>query len=231
MKIGCSTPVKSRQLFLRTCILQMQAQTLRPDKHVIMFNGEQATSYDTRVIQDLADDSLILKAYPYNSSIAELSVHCLKILLEHDIDLFFKIDSDDMYTNNYIQTIAAEFAQRSEDLNDKPLVLNLINQLWLTVQPDNDVGIRESSFAQGLGLSSAEIEQGIQVGAPPTYVMNRSAVELIVNDAERPEFQRIPSDDILFRRILIKHGVVIQRVSTESPVFGYVQHAKNSSDW
>jgi len=45
MKIGCYTPVKSRQLMLRTCILQMQVQTRLPDTHLILINGKDAMNY------------------------------------------------------------------------------------------------------------------------------------------------------------------------------------------
>ncbi|MEM7357996.1 MAG: hypothetical protein AAF431_02735 [Pseudomonadota bacterium] len=209
----------------------MQAQTRRPDRHLILFNGEQAAKYDTRVIEDLIDDSLLLKAYPYDDSIAHLSVQCLKLLLEQDIDVFFKIDSDDMYASNYVEVIAAYIENRSLDKSSEPFAINLINQLWLSVDNNNDVSIREHEFHRGLGLSKREIAQGVQVGAPPTYVMNRSAMELIVNNAENAKYQQIKSDDILFRQILIDNGIVVERLSTPKPVFGYVQHAKNSSDW
>ncbi len=229
MKIGCSTPVKARPLMLRSCILQMQAQTRLPDTHLILINGVDALDYDSRTVTDLINQRVQFKAYPYDANTSELTVQCLKIMLEQGVDLFFKIDSDDMYYCNYIETFLEEIGEEKLAQTEKAFAANLVDQLFITAQDNTAVKIKRAHFQRGLGLPPHEIEKGIKVGAPPTYVFNRKAAQLIVDNADNPKYRHLTYDDAMMRNLLFDHGVVIDQITTKEPIFGYVRHGSNIS--
>ena len=108
-------------------------------------------------------------------------------------------------------------------------MVNLIDQLWLTLDTKGNAIFRNGAFHQGLGLSEYDIERGIKVGLPPTTVFDQTIAELIVANAARPRYANIVSDDILYREILIDNGIIIEQLSTEQPVFGYTVHDSNIS--
>ena len=226
MKIACYTPVLGRNWFLRNCVLQMKAQTCRPDLHYLLINGTDADYYDLRTIVDLLDEKIALNTYPHNSNNAFLAPKCIKALLHQGVDLFYKIDSDDMYYSNYVETILHHFQNYPQQ---NGLMVNLIDQYWLALGAKGNALVRQGEFHQGLGLSEHDIARGIKVGLPPTTVFDRTIAELIVANAGNSRYSHIVSDDILFREILIDNGIMIEQLSTEQLVFGYTVHNSNIS--
>ena len=229
LTIGCFTPVRERHLFLRTCILQICAQSLRPDAHAILINGPEADTYDTRYIDDLRDGRLMIRTDPRQLSTLLASTAAIKMLLERSIDLYFKIDSDDLYLSNYVESIVQYiFDAPLDPLNDS-YCLNLTHQYWIDARFGGPAIIREIEFREGLGLSDDERAKGIVVGAPPTFVFNRRIAELLVSQVEADPSRHYPGDDYAWRHILYSHGVTITRVRTPRPVFGYLTHGGNTS--
>ncbi len=226
MKIACFTPVRGRNWFLRNCVLQMKAQTRRPDIHYLLINGADADSYDLNTIADLLDEKIVIQTYPHDSNNALLAPKCIKALLDSDADLFYKIDSDDMYYCTYVETMLHHFQSYSQK---KGLMVNLIDQFWLSLDAEGNAIIRNGAFHQGLGLSEYDIERGIKVGLPPTTVFDQAIAELIVVNANKSRYANIVSDDILYREILFDNEIVIEQLSTEQPIFGYMVHDSNIS--
>jgi len=226
MKIACYTPNRDRHWFLRNCVLQMKAQSRRPDLHYILLNGAGSENYDLRTIRDLLDEKIILNVFPQNYNTAQLGAFCIKALLEKNVDLFIKVDSDDMYYSYYVETALNCFEGVTET---QGYCTNLIEQLWVEMDAGGNACIQEMNFHEGLGLSQYDKERGVKMGAPPTFVFNRPIAELIDAKAGEARYSEIIYDDILFREILIDNGVVIQQVRTAEPVFGYLKHSSNSS--
>jgi len=71
--------------------------------------------------------------------------------------------------------------------------------------------------------------KGIKVGAPPTFVLNKHAAKIIVDNVDKPEYQDLGYDDVTMRNLLFDHGVVIEQIRTQRPIFGYVVHGGNTS--
>lgn len=228
IKIGCWTGVKGRVLFLRSCLMQMLLQTRLPDSYVILINGEDADVYDRRAIDDLIEPWTSLVTIARSMTTLEVSTSALELLLESDAQLFFKIDSDDLYSRNYLETIVDHVESLSPLGRDQGFCLNLIDQLWLNEQPGGGATIANYKFHNGLGLSDEEKAKGMRVGAPPTFAFDRKAAELLVRHSRQPPYDHIPADDRAWRHILFDHGIVIEQVRSPEPVFGYLRHSDNT---
>jgi len=85
--------------------MQMRLQTRQPDAYLILINGENADSYDLRCIDDLLHPWISIQRVSRKLTPREASTLAVAELLQSDIDLSFKIDSDDIYRVNYLQTI------------------------------------------------------------------------------------------------------------------------------
>ncbi len=230
MKLVGYTPVKDRELFLRTCLLQSISQTRPLDEHLVLINGENAERYDTRLIDDLIRPGYRLLVSPGDQNIAALTLELFTHCLEGDGDVFFKFDSDDIYMIRYVEFMEAWIKEFIDKPTEKPFCINLVNQLFIKSQgPQSEVSIQKYGFDNGLGLTEDEVERGITQGMSQTIVLNRAAVEIIVNNTKPSQCHLYHYDDIMIRSVLADHGVFIQKVPTRSPLAGYLVHDNNTS--
>lgn len=228
LQIGCWTGVKGRELYLRSCVMQMLLQTRRPDRYVVLINGEEAEKYDRRAISDLIEPWMSLVTMPRNMTTREVSTAAVERLLEEGTELFFKVDSDDLYFRSYVQTLVDHVVEQRLAERDDGFCLNLIEQLWLNEASGGGATICNYKFHNGLRLCDYEKEKGMRVGAPPTYVFDRRSAELLVRYSNEAPYSQWRHDDTAWRHVLFDHGIVIEQVRTPQPVFGYLRHADNS---
>ena len=228
MKIACFTAVRGRELFLRSCLMQMLLQTRRPDQYLVLVNGEDAEAYDRRLIADLIEPWITVVSVPRTITTREASTAALELLLQEDADLFCKIDSDDVYFRGYLQAIVHQIELLGLRERKDGFCLNLIDQLWINARAEARATIHPYTFHRGLGLGQEEERKGVRVGAPPTYVCDRAAAQLLVRYSVQPPYTKISSDDRAWRTVLFEHGIVIEKVSTPQPVFGYLRHSDNT---
>lgn len=228
MKIACFTAVRGRELLLRSCLMQMLLQTRRPDQYLLLVNGEDAEAYDRRLITDLLEPWITVVCVPRSITTREASTRALELLLESDADLFCKIDSDDVYFRGYLQAIVAQIELLGLRERNEGFCVNLIDQLWINSRAEARATIHPYTFRRGLGLGKEEERRGVRVGAPPTYVCDRAAAQLLVRYCVQPPYAKISSDDRAWRTVLFEHGIVIEQVRTPQPVFGYLRHSDNT---
>lgn len=226
--VGCMTPVKGRQLALRSCIMQMLLQTRPPDVHALFFNGADEMCHDRKLINDLIDSRHPVVHRREDMSILAAHGCALDMLLETNVNLFFKIDSDDVYKRRYIEAIIERLPEYGFTPDSPPFCINLIDQLWVDVKSFDQVESSSFSFDNGLGLLPEEREKGMVVGAPPTYVFNRSAARLLSKWQDYPAYSKDKHADRAWRNILFDNGVTITKIPTPyCTVFGYVRHDSN----
>ena len=225
VRLGCFTPVRGRPFYLRSCLMQMSLQSRVPDLHVIVVNGPEP--YDHRFIDDLRRPWMKFIRIRRKMNTREASLHAIEYLLKHDLDVFFKIDSDDLYATDYIASVIRLVDQHELGIRDA-WCLNLRKQFWINSLPNGGASLGPASFRHGLGLSANEKAAGVEVGAPPTYSFNRRAAELILDGMKRSAYRKYRSDDLAMRRILADQGVTIDCFPTDKPVFGYVRHEGNT---
>jgi hypothetical protein len=228
-RIGCFVPVRDRQLFLRSCLMQLILQTRSPDVCVILINGPEAARYDRRCVEDLLNASMDIVVVPEKLTTRRASAYAIQRLLEHQVDWFFKIDSDDIYHREYLEVYLQSMEQLQLASPGQPICCNLTHQYWWNAQDNGSATIQKVHFQKGLGLSPKEELRGVKVGAPPTFAFNQPVAELLVAQTDQSPYSIMEADDRAWRTILIDHGIVIQQIKTAKPVFGYLRHSGNTS--
>ncbi|MGB7344413.1 MAG: hypothetical protein WBD20_09385, partial [Pirellulaceae bacterium] len=195
MKIGCWTAVAGRELMLRACLMQMRLQTVTPDAYVILINGDHAEQYDLRAIDDLIQPwmHVVYRNEPMTTRAA--SIAAVDELLGRDVDVFFKIDSDDLYRAEYLQTVIDYIDREGLRNREEGFCVNLRNQLWLEADGRGGATIRDAPFSRGLGLSENEQQEGVAVGAPPTFCFSREIACLLTEANQLGELKSERSDD------------------------------------
>lgn len=230
MKVGCVIPVHARHLYLRSCLMQIHLQTRRPDICVVHINGPDARRYDLRCVEDLIEPWINIMYTPGPLSGTRLATTAgVKRLLELGADLFFKIDSDDIYQRKYFSQYLDKLIEMNLLNRPTGFCANLVDQYWVNGKPGGAAAIQKVRFLKGLGLRKEEIERGMQVGAPPTFAFDRPVAELLSAKYQLPKYARLRSDDAAWRLILLDHAILIDQVSTVEPVFGYLRHDGNVS--
>jgi glycosyltransferase involved in cell wall biosynthesis len=226
LSLGCCTAVLDRPLFARLNMLQVIAQTVRPQFHSVVASGEDS---DRRFIDDLVDDSILLASVAEPNATLSAYTRGLEELHAKGVNLFVCLDHDCVYKRKYLQAVS-EFV-RSAGLNadDGLFCLNLIDQQWITLYDDARADIEARHFRRGLGLSIEEANQ-VVVGAPPTFVFGRGAAEIVIERYRKSGQPATVYHDIFWRRVLLDAGIQITQVQTSAPVFAYVRHS-NSLCW
>jgi hypothetical protein len=210
--------------------MQLQLQTRRPEFCVVLINGPDADSYDLRCVEDLLEPWISIRRIPHRLTTREASCQALMELLNTNAELFFKIDSDDIYQREYLAEYLRSIGPGTGRDPPAGWCANLIDQYWWNAGADGSASIRRVGFRQGLGLSKREQDRGVRIGAPPTFAFDRRVAELLTAQSHRPPYDQIDSDDQCWRTILIDHDIVIRQIETSKPVFGYLRHADNTSN-
>jgi glycosyltransferase involved in cell wall biosynthesis len=221
--IGCCAVVLDRPLFARFNLLQIVAQTVRPNFYAIVATGEE---FDRRFIEDLVDETMLLMCIPEPTTTLAAYTLGLEQLFKRGVNLFFCVDHDCVYKRSYIERVCNFIASSGFDVTDGQFCLNLIDQEWITLFDDARAEMESQSFRTGFGLSEREAQEMV-VGAPPTFVFGRQAAEAIIQHQRQGEAAVSGYHDMVWRRALLDSGIPITQVQTPEPIFAYVRHRNN----
>jgi glycosyltransferase involved in cell wall biosynthesis len=209
-------------LFARWNLLQVTAQTVRPQFHSVVAGVPR---FDCRFLEDLMDDTTLFTCMPERATTLACYTHGLEELEVRGVHLFLCLDPDAIYKRGYVAAVCKYVNSAGLDIEQGLFCLNLVDQEWITLYDDARAELRPESFTMGLGLSEDEARK-VVVGAPPTFVFGRGAARAAVERA-REGYIEDGYHDIFWRRALYEHGIPITQVSTAEPVFAYLRHSNN----
>lgn len=228
--VGCFTPCCGRQLMMRNCILQMIAQSRQPDHYSILLNGNDE-QLSEMLYYDLysGHDWIKVQSQPGSMLTIEAYSRALEPLLDTDTDLFVKIDSDDIYRRHYLQQYIENIDRHfTEYKRPKGFCFNLVGQTWINAADPRNVSVEPWAAVGGLGLTYVEQAKGMTCGAPPTYVFDRRAAEVLMRWKGHPRYSVDVASDRTWRNLLFEAGIPITCLLTNDPIFGYVRHEANT---
>lgn len=214
MKVGCLTYVDSFTLrLLPSTQEQIADQTIEPDLHLVAQYDQEGVTFHQ------FSESESVRLSPSPTSRASIQTAALRQMADCDVDLYFLFDANVVYSPHYIESIC-EYLETSEfSANDSPFCLNLTHQQILS-RSSAAAGriVSDFHFVGGLDLSFEEKLKGQRLGCPGTFVMNRAAVDILLQEA--PLHSQFNSDSVsaVWRQALLKHGVNITLVATPEPV-------------
>jgi hypothetical protein len=216
VRVLAFTCSRHRPVLLRHCILQMRSQT-HPVDHSVYINGDQDT---TALYEDLLGPHLILRYGPTDTYHCNY-INAIRAARLDDYDLFCKIDDDDVYRTNYIETVVADFRRHGWDYSGSHTEGTIQGKRW-----------NPSQRAQSLGNGLVDQEWGAIEIMPPTAAFSRRGIDCILNmDLDNLpagiSWQTHTYEDIGWRRVLARSGIR-QHVREESR-FVYHAHGSNVS--
>jgi hypothetical protein len=214
MKVLVFTSSYKRPYMLRSCMLNVKNQTYSNIKHLInITNDIDDLHVYLDVIDDVFNSRTMRICHSVNNHTHFNNMTAIKQLKTHeDYDLFIKMDDDDIYKADYVQTIVDAFkadptidivsSKISHQLNGNKLMYN-------------------SERYDNLGGNPGESTYHM----PMTFAFNKKAFDVIKNLTHA---DIIGHDDMMWRIQWEAHGLKHVAVQNDDNVIWHV-HGKNVS--
>jgi hypothetical protein len=133
--------------------------------HAVYINGEE----DTRALfEDLARPGLFLRFGPSTTQ-HENYANALAAADINSYDVFCKVDDDDLYRLNYIESVVTDFERQGWDYSGTHSQGIVLGRHWM---PDQRL--------QSLGLMPPDHDAGVIEVMPPTMAFSRRAIQHIL---------------------------------------------------
>lgn len=211
-------------LKVRSAILGLLTQEQPPQLIVVFLTGQK--DFSDALVRDLPSDQLLIRCSQSVKRSAEAYTFALRLAYAESIDCFACIDVHALYRTDYFSAIRNLPSIDGSSMDASPACVNLINQEWL---PLGSHAPSPFHFRDGLGLSEEERKAGQKVGAPGTFVLNRSCAKAVLADAEaHPRYQE-GSYDQVWRQALLSKGINITLAATDRPVYCLVEQSIKAS--
>lgn len=209
MRIGCMLPTHNSPLFYRLSLLQMLAQTRRPNVIAVVVNGKEDytdASYDVEH-ELIKEDVWVIKEVLPNAKAPAFYTEALSILLKADCDVFFKLDHDDFYSARHIE-------KSLENLRGHDYALQRVADVWVLPYRGKPV------------YSSKQRFDCNPTGCPAnTLCFNRSFAEAYYEELKKAGSSGIP-DDIILTVLMSRFKGFIDEINATT---AYIIHGTNTS--
>jgi len=172
MNILAFTASKYRPIYLRHCMQQIQQQSQAVD-HAIYVNHDTTTPQDyTTLLNDVQTKEGNKLSIDYGPSTNQHEHHSKAIQTGdwQQYDLFLKIDDDDIYLHDYVETVAADFKKNKWDFSG-------CNTQGLL----NGKHFDANRHIQSLGQTDLDIVTGVLEMMPGSYAFSKKAITHILN--------------------------------------------------
>lgn len=202
IKVLAFTASMGRPIFLRYCCMQMQNQTYSVD-HVI-YNNAPNEDPDLNYLDLLTDfpmkpTSTLIAKFGKSEHQHHNHINALNLINVDDYDLFFKIDDDDLYRSNYIESRVESYLTHHWDFSGS------YSYNWI----ENNKYI-DTKTVISLGLGDEDKKLKVEHFMPPTMAFSRKAIKKImsmnVNNSlwEDTQWRRLIWEDNDLKKIIIK---------------------------
>lgn len=166
----CFTTSSNRPYMLYSCINSVLNQSFKDFNYYVNINitNDQEKDLYNKLLSDFITDTRLSIIYSENKTQHE---NYLKPIIEAGRDkynVFIKIDDDDIYKTNYIKNVLTLYKKHKKDI--------LSCSLKYTI---NGKEILQGVF-DSIGQWEGDQNSDIKFGMPCTYVMNQSAVNVLL---------------------------------------------------
>lgn len=214
-KVLCYTISYNRPYHLYNTINNILNQSYKEFDYSIKINldkPEEKKDYE-KLLQDFKQDPRLKIIYSNNSSQQENYITAINHgIANHDI--FVKIDDDDIYCKNYLETGIKLFTESQADIISFRSYIHINNQ-------------KIYDKISSIGMWNGDINQKIEFGMPPTYFFNRKAFELIKNISNQDIKKIHLFEDAAWRTAWRKNN--LKSIIYDDEIFIYNIHGKNIS--
>lgn len=196
-------------MYLRTCILGVMNQTYKNYIHSVNITIDDTfKTFDyNNLYDDLINDRLIINHNQNNHTHANAMNAIMAVPDYLDYDIFIKMDDDDIYKKEYVETIVDCFNETGCDTCTSKINTQL-----------NGISVHVNSYNNLGNSQETEIYK-----MPMTYSFNKKALELICKLSPYMAY-----DDMMWRDTWVKANLKHIQVNNDDNVIWHV-HGKNVS--
>lgn len=204
-RIGVFVPTYNRPELLRGCILQLLAQTRRPDIICVHQNGK-GDNY-AWCVADLGAP-IVWMYTPHSIPQNDWYRIPLDHLIKEDCTHFFWVDHDDIYFTNHIETCVADL--------DSGYDFRISRHCGVLISRPGEYEYLPDASFEGIHAPG---------GMSASMAFNMSFAMALSADLRNPEFNLVFSDDVLARHTMPRFRCLNSTVKTTT----YVSHATSLS--
>lgn len=175
-RVLCFTTSYRRPYMLYNCIKNILSQKFTDFTYYVNINIDHPNEQGRYklILDDFKDDKRLHVIYNQRQSQHQNYLKPIIAAGRDNFNIFVKIDDDDIYKSDYLSTVLNAYKKHKKDILS--CVLNT------TINGGSiDVGSFES-----IGIWKPDTESKVKFGMPCTYVMNQSAINILLKmtDAE-----------------------------------------------
>jgi len=219
IKVLLFTVSRNRPIFLRHCLFQMQSQSYS-HSHVVYVNSDEfVDEHDsTNILHCMRDVKIrngndLLMGYGPSSHQHHNHMAAINMVDSADFDLFLKVDDDDIYYPDYVQSVVDDFLQNAWDVSGS----------------FSDGLINKGSFDYS---KCYEIDYTLSDGAifsilPGTLAFSRQAMTLLLTDFSQQLDFKLFEDEQWISYLSAKDDIIFHK--RERSYYVYNIHQSNIS--
>lgn len=170
-RILCFTTSYRRPYMLYNCIKNILSQDFSDFTYYVNVNIDhpnERKGYKI-LLDDFKSDTRLNIVYSQNVSQHQNYMKPVTVAGRDKYNLYIKIDDDDIYKSKYLSTVITAYKKHKKDILSCVLSAS-INGPKINLEP-----------FESIGTWQPDLESSVKFGAPCTYVMNQSAMNILLN--------------------------------------------------
>lgn len=214
-KVLCFTVSYNRPYYIYNTINNILNQSYKDFEYSVRINIDQNNDklmYE-KLLQDFKDDNRLKISYGHNLSQQKNYINSINSLY-NDHDILIKIDDDDIYHKNYLQTGIKLFNELDTDILSFNSFIHINNR-------------KLYNKMESIGWWKGDKDQEINFGMPPTYFFNKRAFDLI-KDLTDDEVKKIHLFEDGAWRVAWRNNN-LRSIIMDNEIFTYHIHGNNIS--
>lgn len=170
-RILCFTTSYRRPYMLYNCIRNILTQSFADFTYYVNINIDHPNEQGgyTQLLDEFKADKRLHIIYTQNNSQHQNYLKPIIAAGRDKYNLYIKIDDDDIYKSNYIEYMISHYKKHKKDILSCILSTNI-----------NGPQIRLEQL-ESIGVWQPDVDSPIKFGMPCTYVMNQSAINILLN--------------------------------------------------
>lgn len=170
-RVLCFTTSYRRPYMIYNCIRNILSQSYNDFTYYVNINIDHPNEQGRYkiLLQEFEADQRLHIVYSQNSSQHQNYLKPINMAGRDKYNIYVKIDDDDIYKQNYLSTILTAYKKHKKD------ILSCVINTSI-----NGTRIESGDF-ESIGVWQPDVDSKIKFGMPCTYVMNQSAINILLN--------------------------------------------------
>lgn len=169
-RVLCFTTSYRRPYMLYNCIRNILSQTFTDFTYYVAINIDHPNQqgWYAKLLEEFKTDKRLHLIYSQNSSQHQNYLKPIIAAGRDKYNLYVKIDDDDIYRSTYLDTMITAYKKHKKDILSAILNTSI-----------NGSSVNIEKF-ESIGVWQPDVDSKIKFGMPCTYIMNQSAINILL---------------------------------------------------